>query len=407
MTRKVGSVRFDGAVKTNRPALSGGIWSKTIRTIPHNVSRTSSGWGITRLTAAYRRMLRRSLRKSRKRVIRYSLLAANIAILLIVAVFVLGNPNAGRSVNQNALGITSEGVAADPLDQLSSADIAMHVARMTRLDEATAVVNQADTVNAQLSITPADDKVVAKPQIVATELKSHKDIKRHLTVEGDTISALAAKYGITSETIRWSNALTSTDAIPAGKELLISPVNGIVYQVKDGDTVDSVAQKFSANKAKIIAFNDAEVAGLKTGQHIVVPDGVLTPVARTPAIYNGGFSWGGYAPIYGGNGYDYGYCTWWVAVRRNQVGKPIPSNLGNASTWKVLAQRAGLAVGNTPAQYAVIWTPPRDYYGHVGFVEEVLPDGRVRVSDMNVAGWGRTSERILTPAQAAGYSYIY
>lgn len=340
---------------------------------------------------------------------RYSLLTANLAILVAVVGFVAGSPQSERAVSQNALGITSNSTAAaDPLDQLSSADIAVHVARLTRLDESRAVASMADTVNAQLSVATADDKVVAKPQIVDTELKSQKDIKKYLTVEGDTISALAAKFGITSETIRWSNALTSADEIAAGTELYISPVNGIVYDVKDGDTVDSIAQKFSATKEKIIAFNDAEVAGLKVGEKIVVPDGVLTPVARTPATGGyGGFSWGGYAPIYGGNGYDYGYCTWWAAVRRNQVGKPIPSNLGNASTWKVLAQRAGLAVGNTPATHAVIWTPPRDYYGHVGFVEGVNPDGSVNISEMNVAGWGRTSYKTISAAEAAGYSYIY
>ncbi len=72
-----------------------------------------------------------------------------------------------------------------------------------------------------------------------------------------------------------------------------------------------------------------------------------------------------------------------------------------------MAQRAGIPVGNTPAAGAVIWTPPRDYYGHVGYVEEVYEDGSVRISEMNTRGWGVRSEKVLTPAQAAAYSYIY
>ncbi len=324
---------------------------------------------------------------------------------------VLGS-NSGGTIKQNAITSTSETVVANPLDQLSSADIAVHVSRLTHMDETRAVTNNADTVNAQLSITSSDEQVIAKPQIVGIGQKSRRDIQTYITKSGDTISGLAARFGITSDTIRWSNELTgAADTLPAGKQLTISPVSGVVHQVKAGENVDTIAQKYRANKDQIIAFNDAEVVGLKVGDKIVVPDGVLVPVGRAAALSrgtaSGGFAWGGYSPVYGGNGYDYGYCTWWAAVRRAQIGRPIPSNLGNASTWKVLAQKAGLGVGNTPAAGAVIWTPPRDYYGHVGFVESVNPDGSVNISEMNVAGWGKVSRKTISAAQAAGYSYIY
>jgi surface antigen len=105
--------------------------------------------------------------------------------------------------------------------------------------------------------------------------------------------------------------------------------------------------------------------------------------------------------------YDYGYCTWYAASKRAAIGRPVPSNLGNASTWLSLARAAGLATGSTPQAGAVIWTPPRDYYGHVGFVDSVDPDGTTHVSEMNVAGWNRVSTKTLTAAQAANYGYIY
>lgn len=369
---------------------------------------TANRLGIMQSSKRNKSLLRRLFPKSHKQVIRYSLLAANLVILIGVIGFIVYGSQKGGSVKQSALAANkSNSVAANPLDELSSADIAVHVARMTRLDEMPAVTSNAISVNAQLDIRPADEQVIAKPQIITTTLKSKSDVKKYTTKSGDTISALATRYGVTSDTIRWSNGLGASDSLPAGKELVISPINGIVHTVKAGDTVDSLAQKYGANKDQIVAFNDAEVGGLKVGDRVVIPDGVLVPVRASRSSYTGGFAWGGYSPVYGGNGYDYGYCTWWAAVRRSQVGKPIPSNLGNASTWKTLAQRAGLAVGNKPAKHAVIWTPPRDYYGHVGFVEEVNPDGSVLVSEMNVAGWGKVSRKTLSPAQAAGYSYIY
>jgi surface antigen len=352
-------------------------------------------------------------KKSRRRVVRYSLLTANVILLAVVAGFVIQGRQVGGGHSSNqvaALGESTSSVA-NPLDQLSSADIAVHIARAANLDEAQAVTNKADTVNAQQAVSSADQSIVAKPQVVSDGLKSRKDIQNYTVVDGDTVPSVAAKFGITSDTVRWSNGLTG-DSLTPGKQILISPVNGIIYQVKSGDTADSLATKYHSNVDLLIAINDAEIGGLPVGQNIIIPGGSPSTTTSTRASVaniasSGGFAWGGYAAIYGSNGYDYGYCTWWAATRRAQIGRPVPSNLGNASTWKVLAQRAGFGVGSAPAAGAVIWTPPRDYYGHVGFVESVDPDGTVHVSEMNVVGWGRVDNKTLSPEEAAGYSYIY
>lgn len=326
---------------------------------------------------------------------------------------VQGRQHGGTHVTNQAavLSSNSANTVVNPLDQLSSADIAVHIARAANLDESQAVTNKADTVNAQQVVSSTNQSVVAKPQVVSDGLKSRKDIQVYTVVAGDTVPSVATKFGVTSDTIRWSNGITG-DALTAGKQLLISPVNGIIYQVKAGDTAEALATKYHSNKDLLIAMNDAEISGLPVGQNIIIPGGSPATVATTvstpaAAASSGGFAWGGYAAIYGSNGYDYGYCTWWAATRRAQTGRPVPSNLGNASTWKVLAQRAGFGVGNVPAAGAVIWTPPRDYYGHVGYVESVNADGSVNISEMNVIGWGRVDNKTLSAEQAAAYSYIY
>ena len=345
-------------------------------------------------------------KSSRKRLIRYSILAANVVLLIAVLGFVVSSPDSSASTNSSIVTSNDTTASASALDEISSADIAVHVANLTKLYEAPAVTNNADTVNAQLAVTPADDTVVAKPQVVATTLKSYKDIQSYVTVSGDTIPSIAAKFGVTSDTIRWSNGLQG-DNVTVGRALLIAPVNGIVYIVKAGDTIDSVASKYKANKEQLIADNDAEATGLVPGTKILIRDGSVAPVVAARSSYSAGFSWGGGVAVYGANGYDYGYCTWYAANKRAAIGRPVPSNLGNASTWKVLAQRAGFAVGSVPQSGAVIWTPPRDYYGHVGFVEAVNPDGSVLVSEMNTAGFAVRSTKTLSAAEAARYSYIY
>lgn len=326
-------------------------------------------------------------------------------LFLGVAGFVISSrPSTDPNSTQPLLSGASSEDISDPLDTLSSADIAVNVAQLVQLDEATAVTNNADSVNSQLETVPSDSQVVSKPQVVSTESKSINDLITHVAVEGDTVTSLSEKFGISKESIRWSNDLTG-NTIATGTELKIPPVNGFVYTVEDSDTVEKLANRYSSSEGKIVSFNDAEITGLVVGEDIVIPGGeVPAPVRRAPTAY--GFRYGNSA-VYGYNGYDYGYCTWYVANRRAEIGKPIPANLGNASTWKVRSQMAGIPVGNRPATGAIIWTPPRDYYGHVGFVEEVFEDGSVRVSEMNTRGWNVRSEKVLTPAQAAGYSYIY
>ena len=325
--------------------------------------------------------------------------------------FVTQKPDATSSSAPSLLATKAgEEAIVDPLDKLSSADIAVNVARTARLEEATSVANLADSVNAQLAITPSDEVIAHKPQVVATGLKSRLDIQTYVVQEGDSIPSIAEKFGVTSDTIRWSNDINGDNVTP-GTELIISPINGVVYKVAETDTVDSIAARFGANQDQIIVFNDVEIGGLPIGEYIVIPNGRPIVRARTNSVAgvaaSSGFAWGGYSPVYGGNGYDYGYCTWWAAVRRAQIGRPIPSNLGNASTWRILGQRAGLGIGTVPQPGAVIWTPPRDYYGHVGFVESVNPDGSVNISEMNTVGWGVVSHKTLSPAEAAGYWYIY
>lgn len=361
-------------------------------------------------------------KKSRRKYIRWGIVSGNLLLLLGVGGFLIVNNSASDAVRTGTINsaVATASSVSNPLDQLSSAQIALVAAEMTKIPELTAVRNQADTENAMLAVSRSDSTVLSKPQIIETAQKSKKDIAQYVTKTGDTISSIAATYRVNANSIRWSNSLTG-DSVAAGRTLYIPPGEGIVYQVKSGDTVDTVAARFQANKDLFINVNDAESGQLTPGEYIWVPNGVQPFVAgraaRTAA--GTGFSWGG-APIYGVGGYDRGYCTAWAATRRAQIGSPVPSNLGNAITWKVLAQRAGLAVGTKPAGGAVIWTPASSGYGHVGFVERVNEDGSVWASDMNsrgyaamdtssarAGGWNRVSYRLLSPEQAANFWYIY
>ena len=359
--------------------------------------------GTSPIIKTYRRTVGKSLKKSRKRIIRVGLVVANAVLLLAVVGFVLKSPNTSQAIKQSAL--SSDVVSASPLDQLSSSDIAVHLARMASLPESTAVVNQADTISGQMAISSADSRIVAKPQIVSTSAKSYKDIQVYVVKAGDTLATVAAKFGVTSDSIRWSNNIESTE-LTVGRELYIPPVNGIVYLVKAGDTVDKLARDYNADKAAIEAFNDAEVLGLVVGRRVVIPNGTKATTTYNVASSSfGGYgaaAWGN-KPIYGYNGYDYGWCTWYAA---NKVA--VPANWGNANTWDNYAAGSGWTVSSVPRPGAVAQTDAGGL-GHVGVVEAVSPDGTmIKYSDMNgLAGWGATGYSDWVPVHAKFQKFIY
>jgi surface antigen len=339
---------------------------------------------FSRLSHKFEVKLRR--KSYRSRLLRLGLLVTNIAIMLIVVLFVFHSSQTSASVSLNPSAISA---VANPLDQLSSADIALTVAQMANLPESTAITNQADTQAAELAMSATSNNVVSKPQVIATALKSRANITNYVAKSGDTIATIATQFGISSNSILWSNGLTS-NTVTAGQKLIIPPITGIVYTVKSGDTAQSLAQKFSANQAQIIAYNDAEISGLQAGEQILIPNGTqpATVYAASASIASSSsFPWGGDAPVYGSNGYDYGYCTWFVAT---QVA--VPNNWGNASSWAYYAALSGWNVSSTPTVGAIAQTPyAAGGEGHVALVTGVSADGsQIKYEDMNgLAGWGR------------------
>ena len=349
------------------------------------------------------------VKKTKKSFKRNALLIANLSLVVIVGSIVWLGQRSPSTTTTNFSQIGTSAAAA-PLDTLSSADIAVNIAQMVNMPEVVPITNQADSVTAQISSPTTVEATVAKPQLVAGGAKSRQDIQNYSAQPGESVAAIAEKFGVSAETIKWSNDLNS-ETIPSGKEIIIPPRNGIVYQVKEGDTVDSLAAKYSASKEQIIAFNDVELSGsLPVGENILIPDGkkpVTPTVAQrstttspsstttsSSAIY-------GFTARYGGNGYVPGYCTWYAANRVS-----VPNNWGNANTWDNRARStAGWTVSSVPVAGAIFQTD-LGWAGHVGIVEEIYSDGTMLVSDMNgFSGFGRVGTARVPLNEYPNYIY--
>lgn len=116
--------------------------------------------------------------------------------------------------------------------------------------------------------------------------KPRSEIIDYKVVEGDTISSIAVKFNISSDTIKWANDLTE-DTIKPGQTLKILPVTGVSYVVKSGDTLKSVAKNNSAESQAIVdfPFNDVpDDFSLKVGQLLIIPDGSPPEAKVRPSL---------------------------------------------------------------------------------------------------------------------------
>lgn len=314
---------------------------------------------------------------------------------------------------------TSDTPATPSVDQLVATNVAAGIAERANLPIASNVANLSVSLSAESELAAqSDNNVISKPQIIQPTAGS-REVKQYTAKAGDTVQSLSQQFGVSTDTIKWANNLTS-DAVDNGKQLLIPPVDGVVYTVKSGDTIDSIAQKYNADKNRIISFNDLELSGLSPGKSIILPGGVL-PDNERPGYVNPrnaasqGSYLGGYSTVNAqiasasaGNRYAFGNCTWYAYERRMQLGRPVGSFWGNAATWAMYARAAGYLVDGNPEVGAVMQNGGG--YGHVAIVESVNPGESITLSEMNYAGnFNRVTSRTVSWSQATSgtYSYIH
>lgn len=126
--------------------------------------------------------------------------------------------------------------------------------------------------------------VLAQAQDTHTQysVKPRSEILEYKVATGDTISTIAEKFGVSQDTIKWANNITNVNAIKPGDILKILPVSGVAVTVKSGDTVQSLAKKYSADAQAIVDFPFNDVPDdftLKAGQNLIIPDGSPPEVA--------------------------------------------------------------------------------------------------------------------------------
>ncbi len=361
------------------------------------------------------------------------LLPYAVMFLTIVGIAKVGS----ESKNELALGsLSMDAMAASDYnvsaDQLSALYIVASLSDSFDLASIDTVASNYVVVSAMKEISQTAADKIEKPSMIATV--NSRGVQTHIVEEGQTMEWIAYYYGLSTDQIRWSNGLKTTN-VTVGQILKLPATSGIVYTTKAGDTPESLASRYGSSAERIIAQNDLEGTQIVEGMQIVLPGGVLPNterpeyVAPTPSYatytYSGSsyarqnlvvISRGAYAAIYdnpvgiNGNPMTRGQCTWYAWYWRAINGNPLPggSTLGHARTWAVRAATMGYAVDNVPRAGDVFQTTA-GYYGHVGIVLAVNSDGSLLVREMNLdsRGAGTLTEGIIPANAVSSFNYIH
>jgi len=328
----------------------------------------------------------------------------------------LADASNGASTQQNQTQ-TTQNVS---VDQLVATDLASSLAESTDMPISNNVANLSQTLSVESVLAQSDSNVISKPQIIQPTANG-RTLQYYVAGAGDTVPSVAAKYGISAQTIEWGNNLTS-EALTPGQKLTILPTDGVLYTVKSDDTLDSIVAKYGADRSSIVAFNDLELTGNPAvGTQLILPGAVLPNNERpgyvTPVTGGGGGNYsGGYGNAYlakasVGNRYAWGNCTWYAYERRLELGMPVGSFWGNASSWASYARQAGYLVDGNPTPGAVMQNGGG--YGHVAIVESVNPGVSVTISEMNGYRFGGGFARVghgdipWSEAVSGYYNYIH
>lgn len=132
----------------------------------------------------------------------------------------------------------------------------------------------------EVQVEPAPESLVTAARAVAPVT--------YEVEEGDTLSVIAERFGVDTETIAASNGLANADHIRIGDELTILPVSGVAHTVREGQTLSEIAELYRVDLGPIIDFNYLDDADLITvGKELLIPGGrpLVAPAPRIQLRY--------------------------------------------------------------------------------------------------------------------------
>ena len=244
-----------------------------------------------------------------------------VTVVTALSVFVLQSHDDGTVAGSTVFAVPAVGLPSIPVGYHESA---AHLARLPTPDEAelvdagpqgfdpiepgdashtsTPVVSSDPGVTVTPSTVPEDDpnpsttpppdetepsvaspaarpRKTPRPNAIPTEPIS---VSYAYTVKpGDTLSGIAAEYGVSVDSILWNNIhVADANELYVDQQLQIPAVDGVIYSITLGDTLTGIADTYSSDLDAIVGFKPNKI---KDANSVPINTMILIPGGRPPA----------------------------------------------------------------------------------------------------------------------------
>ena len=105
--------------------------------------------------------------------------------------------------------------------------------------------------------------------------------------KGETLSVIAAKFGVSLNTIYWANKGVEQKTLRIGQEIKVLPISGIFHEVQPDETLESIAARYTTTESRIVKYNKGiRSRDLAVGENIIVPDAKpqQAPIVRRTSL---------------------------------------------------------------------------------------------------------------------------
>ncbi|AHH13762.1 peptidoglycan DD-metalloendopeptidase family protein [Borrelia hermsii] len=101
-------------------------------------------------------------------------------------------------------------------------------------------------------------------------------VVEHKIKPGETLSHIAARYSITSETLISYNNIKDVRSIRPNFVINVPNMKGVLYTVEKNDSLSSIANKYKIPKVDILDANNLDNEVLYLGQKLFIPGGKMS-----------------------------------------------------------------------------------------------------------------------------------
>ena len=121
--------------------------------------------------------------------------------------------------------------------------------------------------------------------------RQRSEVIQYRIVRGDSVNAIARRFGLTPNTIAWSNDRSIIQSLRPGRVLNIPPVDGVYHTVIGSRNIGEIARSYGVADPWLVIdsefnqlFGATPDTVLPSGAQLLIPGGEAEQIAWTPRV---------------------------------------------------------------------------------------------------------------------------